>query len=83
MARPNLLLIHGMCCDSSFWEPQVAALSDAGYRVASPDLPWHGGPTAGVTPSLQGLSAWVAGSWVAATPNDCVANCCLTASPDR
>lgn len=60
MARPNVLLIHGMCCDSSFWEPQVAALSDAGYRVASPDLPWHGGPTAGVTPSLQGLSEWVA-----------------------
>ncbi len=54
------ILIHGMCCDSSFWAPQVAALQAAGVEVIAPDLPWHGGPTAGVTPSLQGMVAWVA-----------------------
>ena len=60
MARRNAVLIHGMCCDSSFWAPQIGALSDAGYSVSAPDLPWHGGPTDGVTPSLQGLAEWVA-----------------------
>lgn len=59
--------MHGFGCDSRFWEPQVAALRGAGWDVAAPDLPYHGGPTQGVEPSLRGLAAWVVGR-LGATP---------------
>jgi len=55
------MLIHGFGCDCRFWEPQATALRAAGWDVATPDLPYHGGPTEGVEQSLQGLAAWVVG----------------------
>jgi pimeloyl-ACP methyl ester carboxylesterase len=59
MAR--LMMIHGLGCDAGFWEPQMEALRAAGHEVEAPHLPYHGGPTEGVNPSLEGLAAWVAG----------------------
>jgi pimeloyl-ACP methyl ester carboxylesterase len=58
----RVLLIHGFVCDSRFWEPQVALLRGLGYEVIAPDLPFHGGPTEGVAPSLEGLADWVVGT---------------------
>jgi pimeloyl-ACP methyl ester carboxylesterase len=58
-ASRRLLLIHGFVCDARFWGPQVAALESAGHGLLVPDLPYHGGPTAGVEKSLQGLARWV------------------------
>jgi len=55
----RLLLIHGFVCDSRFWEPQVAFLRGLGYDAVAPDLPFHGGPTQGVSQSLEGLADWV------------------------
>lgn len=56
----RLLLIHGFVCDSRFWGPQVAFLRGLGHEVVAPDLPFHGGPTEGVSPSLEGLADWLA-----------------------
>ena len=61
MTRPDVLLIHGFGCDGSFWEPQLIALSDAGYSVTAPDLPCHGELAAKVMPSLDAIAEWVAG----------------------
>lgn len=35
---PPLLLIHGFPLNRTMWRPQVAALTQAGYRVITPDL---------------------------------------------
>ena len=56
---PRVLLIHGFACDSAFWQPQIPALTAAGYPLWAPDLPFHGGPCAGVDPSLEGLATWL------------------------
>lgn len=53
----RLLLIHGFGCDSRHWREQVDAL--AGHEVCAPDLPYHGGPAAGVAKSLEGLAEWL------------------------
>ncbi len=39
--EPPLLFIHGWCCDNSYWDPQVAALSPW-HRVVALDLPGYG-----------------------------------------
>ena len=54
-----MILLHGFGCDGAFWAPQLAALQAAGHEVSAPDLPYHGGPVAGVAPSLQALAGWV------------------------
>ncbi len=37
-----VVLIHGFPLNREMWQPQVEALSDAGYRVICPDLPGFG-----------------------------------------
>jgi pyruvate dehydrogenase E2 component (dihydrolipoamide acetyltransferase) len=53
----RLLLIHGFGCDSRHWREQAGALE--GHEVCAPDLPYHGGPAAGVSKSLEGLAEWL------------------------
>jgi pimeloyl-ACP methyl ester carboxylesterase len=38
---PPLLLVHGWCCDHSYWRDQVPEFSQR-YRVVAVDLPGHG-----------------------------------------
>lgn len=38
----QVVLVHGWCCDHSFFAPQAEHLAAAGYRVVSPDLRGHG-----------------------------------------
>lgn len=53
-AGPPVLLIHGHPFDRTLWAPQVTALTEAGYRVVTPDLRGYGG--SGVTPGQVLLS---------------------------
>jgi 3-oxoadipate enol-lactonase len=39
---PAVLLLHSMVCDRRMWDPQVPALTEAGYRVVRCDLPGFG-----------------------------------------
>ena len=39
---PAVVLIHGFPLCGRMWEPQMEALSQAGYRVLAPDLPGFG-----------------------------------------
>ena len=39
---PAIMLLHAFPCDGRLWEPQSAALLDAGWRVLVPDLPGFG-----------------------------------------
>src|SRR5687768_10934531 len=39
---PAVLLLHSTVCDRRMWDPQVPALTAAGYRVVRCDLPGHG-----------------------------------------
>lgn len=49
-----VLLIHGFPLCRRMWQPQVAALSEAGYRVICPDLPGFGeNPLSGRSPSMS------------------------------
>jgi pimeloyl-ACP methyl ester carboxylesterase len=43
---PLIVLVHGWCCDRTFWAAQVAAFS-ARHRVAAVDLAGHGASGAG------------------------------------
>ena len=45
-----IVLIHGFPMDSAMWQPQVATLTAAGYRVSAPDLPGFGPPETAVAP---------------------------------
>ncbi len=36
------MLVHGLYTSRTMWRPQHIALRDAGYAVATPDLPGHG-----------------------------------------
>jgi pimeloyl-ACP methyl ester carboxylesterase len=54
-----IVLIHGFGCDARFWQPQLAALKAPGGALQAPDLPFHGGPTQGVAPTLPDLARWV------------------------
>ncbi len=56
---PRVVMIHGLGCDARFWAPQIEALREEGYEVDAPTLPYHGGPTEGVEPSIEGIGAWV------------------------
>ncbi len=40
--RPAIVLVHGWCCDHSFFEPQVEYFEKAGRRVIALDLRGHG-----------------------------------------
>lgn len=42
--EPTLVLIHGLCCDHSDWQPQLDAFSKT-HRVITPTLRGHGGET--------------------------------------
>jgi 3-oxoadipate enol-lactonase len=44
MSRPTALLLHAFPLDSRMWQPQRAALEEAGWHVVAPDLP---GPDGG------------------------------------
>ena len=61
MSRPPVVLLHGFGCEGSFWEPQRAALSEAGYRVLAPDLPCHGAQAHEIVPSLDAIADRIAG----------------------
>ncbi|MBX3584526.1 MAG: alpha/beta hydrolase [Rhizobiaceae bacterium] len=37
-----IVLVHGWCCDRSFFHPQVEYFSNAGYRILAVDLRGHG-----------------------------------------
>ncbi|NSW55885.1 MAG: alpha/beta hydrolase [Armatimonadetes bacterium] len=52
-------MIHGFGCDSRFWQPQAKALTEDGWQVFAPDLPYHGTSGKGVELSLEGLARWV------------------------
>ena len=56
---PRVVMIHGLGCDARFWAPQTEAMRRAAYEVEAPTLPYHGGPTEGVEPSIEGITAWV------------------------
>ncbi|MET9774671.1 alpha/beta fold hydrolase [Streptomyces sp. NPDC006367] len=51
---PPVLLVHGHPFDRTLWAPQAEALSEAGYRVVTPDLRGYG--RSGVTPGKVLLS---------------------------
>ncbi|MER6234805.1 alpha/beta fold hydrolase [Streptomyces clavifer] len=53
-AGPPVLLIHGHPFDRTLWAPQVAALTETGHRVVTPDLRGYG--RSGVTPGKVFLS---------------------------
>jgi pimeloyl-ACP methyl ester carboxylesterase len=44
--RPVVLLLHGFPEGKESWEPQLVALSDAGWRAVAPDLRGFGGTDA-------------------------------------
>jgi len=44
--RPAVVLVHGWCCDHSFFEPQAKHFDEAGRRVIALDLRGHGGSDA-------------------------------------
>jgi len=44
--RPVVLLLHGFPEGKESWEPQLVALSDAGWRAVAPDLRGYGGTDA-------------------------------------
>lgn len=55
--EPTFVLIHGLCCDHSDWQPQLDALS-ASHRVITPTLRGHGGDgSAAETLSMENLAA--------------------------
>jgi pimeloyl-ACP methyl ester carboxylesterase len=39
---PPVLLVHGWCCDHSYFAPQVAHFAERGHRVVAVDLRGHG-----------------------------------------
>ena len=41
-ARPTVVLIHGWCCDHSFFAPQFQYFAQLGHRVIAVDLRGHG-----------------------------------------
>lgn len=71
---PAVLLLHSTVCDRRMWDPQVAALTAAGFRAVTCDLPGFGGSpvpaepydtaaeVAGVLDALGIASAAVVGS---------------------
>jgi pimeloyl-ACP methyl ester carboxylesterase len=38
----TVLLVHGWACDASYWDGQIAALVEEGYRAVAVDLAGHG-----------------------------------------
>ena len=51
--RPVALLLHGFPEGKESWEPQLAALAEAGWRAVAPDLRGYGG-----TDAPKGLDAY-------------------------
>lgn len=51
--RPVVLLLHGFPEGKESWEPQLIALSDAGWRAVAPDLRGFGG-----TDAPKGMDAY-------------------------
>lgn len=62
---PELLLIHGWCCDHTYFEPQFAHFSARGWRVVAVDLRGHGASDKPVQDyTMAGFAddvAWLAG----------------------
>lgn len=55
--EPTFVLIHGLCCDHSDWQPQLEAFSKT-HRVITPTLRGHGGDgSASETLSMENLAA--------------------------
>jgi (E)-2-((N-methylformamido)methylene)succinate hydrolase len=62
MAKPTLVLLHGVGLDSTMWAPVTALLADD-FEVTAPDLPGHGdGPPVPDGVTLADLAEAVAGS---------------------
>ena len=55
----RIILIHGFVCDARFWGDLPRDLCTDGHEVVTPDLPYHGGSTEDVAPSLEGMAAWL------------------------
>lgn len=54
---PTFVLVHGLCCDLSDWQPQLEAFA-ATHRVITPTLRGHGGDgSAADTLSMENLAA--------------------------
>ena len=55
--EPTFVLIHGLCCDHSDWQPQLAGLAGA-HRVITPTLRGHGGDGSdSATLSMENLAS--------------------------
>ncbi|MFI1291763.1 alpha/beta fold hydrolase [Streptomyces sp. NPDC020792] len=60
MARPAMVLLHGVGLDRTMWEPAAALLGER-FDVIAPDLPGHGGrPAAPAGTTLADLARDVA-----------------------
>src|SRR3712207_692755 len=40
--KPPILLVHGWCCDHSYFAPQFGHFANRGHRVVAVDLRGHG-----------------------------------------
>jgi pimeloyl-ACP methyl ester carboxylesterase len=40
--EPPVLLVHGWCCDHTYFAPQFGHFAEQGHRVVAPDLRGHG-----------------------------------------
>lgn len=58
--RPTALLVHGVLCDHSVWQPLLPGLNAAGWNVAAIDLPGHGHSSGPVPASVQQAAEWIA-----------------------
>lgn len=56
---PDVLFLHGWCCDRSFFAPQFAHFSTA-HRVVAVDLPGHGESAAPTEYTIEALASAVA-----------------------
>lgn len=63
---PVVTLSHSLSCDLTMWDPQTAALEDAGYRVLRYDTRGHGRTEAPPGPYSLGLLAEDAAALLAA-----------------
>lgn len=53
--EPTIVLVHGWCCDRTYWEKQVAYFSER-YRVVTLDLAGHG--NSGLDRSMWSMPAY-------------------------
>ncbi len=57
--KPTLVLIHGVLCDHSVWQPITATLTRQGLGCAALDLPGHGRSSGKAPRSVQEAAAYI------------------------